>query len=114
MLEKYLKRLRRKIKIRAKIIGSAQKPRLSVFRSEKHIYAQIIDDNKQSTLVSASDLEIKDKAKKSDLAKQVGNLIAIKANKKDIKSVIFDRDGYKYHGRVKMLADGAREKGLKF
>lgn len=115
MLKKYEKRQRRHKKIRAKIFGTADRPRLSVFRSPKHIYAQLIDDDKGKILASASDLEFKGKKKaKTDKAKEIGNLIAKKAVENKIEKAVFDRGGYKYHGRVKALADGAREGGLKF
>jgi large subunit ribosomal protein L18 len=112
-------RQKRHRKIRAKIKGTADKPRLSVFRSNSHIYAQLVDDEKGKTLVSAKDFEVKP-AKKKDLdgkqaiAFSVGELIAQKAKKEKIKKVVFDRSGYKYHGRVKALADGARSQGLEF
>ena len=114
---KRIKRKKRHRRVRAKLKGTSKRPRLSVFRSNRHIYAQIIDDSKGKTLVSASDLELKDKIKekrKTKIAFEVGKLIAQKALKKKIESVCFDRGGYKYHGRVKALADGARENGLKF
>lgn len=115
MLEKHLKRYRRHRRVRAKIQGTAETPRLCVFRSANHIYAQLIDDEKGKTLLSASDLEIKKrKEKKAVLAVEVGRIIAKKAIEKKINKVIFDRGGYKYHGRVKSLAEGAREGGLKF
>ncbi len=110
------KQTRRKIRhkrIRAKVTGTSKKPRLSVFRSASHIYAQLIDDEKGKVLVSASDLAIK-KGQKSEKAKQVGKLIAQEAEGKKIKAVVFDRGGYSYHGRLKALAEGAREGGLKF
>lgn len=107
---------RRHRRVRAKIQGTDERPRLCVFRSNKHIYAQIIDDEKGRTLVSASDLEIKDskKDKKTDLAQKVGQLIAQKAKEKKIKTVVFDRGGFRYHGRIKTLADEARKQGLQF
>lgn len=107
---------RRHRKVRAKIQGTEERPRLCVFRSNKHIYAQIIDDEKGWTLVSASDLEVKDsrKNKKTDLAQKVGQLIAQKAKEKKIKTVVFDRGGFRYHGRIKTLADEARKQGLQF
>lgn len=115
MLEKEIKRQRRKNTIRAKIFGTEQRPRLSIFRSLKHIYAQIIDDNKKITLVSSSDKEVKDKKDKQiDQARKVGEILAQKASKKGIKSVVFDRSGYKYHGIIKTLAEEAKKKGLKF
>jgi len=103
MLEKQIKRQRRHKRVKARI--GEKYPRLCVFRSANHIYAQIIKDGK--TIVSASDLEAKDPA-------SVGKLIAEKALAKKIKQVVFDRGGYKYHGRVKALAEGARAGGLKF
>lgn len=106
MLEKQIKRYRRHKRVRAKIRGTAERPRLCIFRSNKYIYAQIIDDEKGKTLVSA-----KAQLKAAD---KVGQDIAKKAMKEKIKKVIFDRGGYKYHGRVKALAEGAREGGLKF
>jgi len=117
MLPKQEKRIRRHKRVRAKVFGTAQVPRLCVFRSNKHIYAQLIDDEKGKTLVAASDLEIKYKKKKitkNEKALEVGKLIAKKAMEKKIKKVVFDRGGYKYHGRVKALAEGAREGGLIF
>ncbi len=114
------KKERRHRRVRAKVIGSAERPRLCVFRSNQHIYAQLIDDQKGKTLASAKDLEIKNIKSKNDLSgKQaksfnVGVLIAEKAEKLKIKKVVFDRGGYKYHGRVKALAEGARSKGLIF
>lgn len=112
-------RLVRHKRIRKKIFGTSERPRLSVFRSEKHIYAQIIDDTKGITLVSASTAEkaLKENLKKTwniEAAKEVGKLIAERALAKGIKDVVFDRGGFKYHGRVKALADSAREAGLKF
>lgn len=116
MLEKKEKRKKRHKRIRKKIFGTKERPRLCVFRSNKHIYCQIIDDEKAHTLVSASDLELKlqKKMKKTEVAEEVGKLIAKKALKKKIKKVVFDRAGYKFHGRVKALAKGAREGGLIF
>lgn len=132
---------RRQRRTRSKIFGTAMRPRLSVYRSLKHIYAQLIDDEKGKTLAAASDLELKkskaskkkggqksrtqtrrekqaEKAEKGSgktaIAYEVGKLIAEKAVKKQIKKVIFDRGGFLYHGRIKALADGAREKGLIF
>jgi len=126
MLKKFQKRLRRHKKIRAKIFGTADRPRLCVYRSLKHIYAQIINDESGKTLVAASDLEIKKSNKeskksekegrknKTTMAYEVGKLIAQKAREKKIKKVIFDRGGFSYHGRIKALAEGARESGLIF
>jgi large subunit ribosomal protein L18 len=115
--EKIKKRLRRKKRIRAKVFGTKERPRLSVFRSAKHIYAQLIDDKENKTLISASDLELeksKMKLKKIEKAREVGKLIAKKAKNLKIEKVVFDRGGYKYHGRIKALAEGAREGGLRF
>jgi len=102
-------------RIRGKISGTADRPRLLVFRSHRHIYGQLIDDEKGKTLISAKDSEIKSKKlKKRDLAKEVGMLLAKKALESKIKEIVFDRRGYKFHGRVKQLAEGARAGGLKF
>lgn len=108
------RKFRRKNRVRAKISGTAQKPRLSVFRSLKHFYLQLIDDQKGVTLASAHDSEIKGKEKKLDVASQIGELIAAKAAKIGIKEVVFDKSSFRYHGRVKAAADGARKGGLKF
>ena len=100
---------------RLKIASNSSIPRLSVFRSNKHLFVQIIDDVNHKTLVSVSDKEIKSKIKSSiEIAQKVGELLASKAQEKKIQSVFFDRGGYKYHGQVKALADGARAGGLKF
>lgn len=112
------KRKRIKLRIRKKISGTADTPRLAVFRSNKQIYVQAIDDLNKVTILSASSKE-KDIAEKSDInkveqAKLVGKLIAAKCKDKGIEKAVFDRSGYKYHGRVKSLADGAREGGLNF
>ena len=106
----------RQARIRAKAKGVAAQPRLSIFRSNKYIYAQVIDDENRKTLVGAAEKElaIKEKLKKSDRAKELGKLIAKKAIAKKIEKVVFDRGSYRYHGRVKAVADGAREGGLKF
>lgn len=108
------KKIRRHRRIRTKISGTKKIPRLAVFRSNKHIYAQLIDDKEGRTLVSASSLEIKEKKDKSATAYLVGQLIAEKAKKIGIERVVFDRGGFKYHGRIKKLAEGARQKGLIF
>jgi len=112
-------RLKRKKRIRKNIFGNQDRPRLSVFRSSKHIYAQIIDDTCGSTLVSASTLDKEFKAtkaegKKAEIAKAVGNLVGKRALDKGIKKVVLDRNGFLYHGRIKALSDGAREAGLNF
>jgi large subunit ribosomal protein L18 len=107
------KKTRRVTRIRKKISSVSNRPRLSVFRSNVGIYAQIIDDVKARTIVSASSKEVKT-SKKIDQAQEVGKLIAQKAGKAKIKSVVFDKGAYKFHGRVKALAEGAREGGLQF
>lgn len=111
-----LQKKRRKRRTRIKILNITKRPRLSVFRSAKHIYVQLIDDITGKTLVSASDFEINQNIKKNKkiLAKEVGELIADKIKKIKIKEVVFDKGPYLYHGRVKNLAEGARERGLKF
>ncbi|GAB4285094.1 MAG: 50S ribosomal protein L18 [Candidatus Dojkabacteria bacterium] len=105
---------RRKKSIRKSISGSPERPRVSVYRSNKYIYAQIIDDVNHVTLVSASDLKTKGKAAKVKSAEKVGESLGALAIKKNIKKVVFDRSGYRYHGRVKALADGLRKAGLVF
>ncbi len=112
-------RLRKHARVRKKISGSEKRPRLSVFRSARHIYAQLIDDVSGTTLVAASTLDEAIKGKleycgNKTAAHEVGKLVAEKAIEKGIKQVVFDRGGYLYHGRVKELADGAREAGLEF
>lgn len=107
-------RQRRRIRIRAKVSGTSQRPRLVVFRSLNFHHVQLIDDVKGVTLVAASDLTIKSKESKAIRAKKVGMEIAKLAKEKNITTCVFDRNGYKYHGRVKALADGAREGGLIF
>lgn len=136
MLEKQKNRSKRHKRIRSKIFGTDKLPRLCVFRSNKHIYAQLISDEKGKTLAVASDLEVKTNVKnpkqkdgpadkktkdlevsrkgKTAVSFEIGKLIAKKAVDKKIDKVVFDRGGYQYHGRVKALADGAREGGLKF
>uniref|UniRef100_A0A7V3YK56 Large ribosomal subunit protein uL18 n=1 Tax=Candidatus Caldatribacterium californiense TaxID=1454726 RepID=A0A7V3YK56_9BACT len=114
---KWERRIRRHRRVRKKVRGTAERPRLSVFRSLKHIYAQIINDEEGRTLVAASSLspEIRGmQGTKTDIARAVGRLVAQKALEKGITKVVFDRGGYKYHGRVKALAEGAREAGLLF
>jgi large subunit ribosomal protein L18 len=106
----------RKTRIRSKTKGVSARPRLSVFRSNKYIYAQVIDDEKGKTIVGVSEKQLAsdEKLKKSEKAKKLGMLIAKEAIAKKIKEVVFDRGAYKYHGRVKAVAEGAREGGLKF
>lgn len=108
------KRQRRHRRVRAKISGTKQRPRLCVFRSNKHIYAQLIDDESRKILLSSSDLKIKKTGNKTVMASEIGKTIAKTAIEKGFKEVVFDRGGYIYHGRVKALAEGAREGGLKF
>ncbi len=116
MSVKQLKRQRRHKRIRAKLHGTQDRPRLCVFRSNQHIYAQLIDDDTAKVLLAVSDKDAKPakNSKKADAAKEVGKLIAKKAIEKKILAVIFDRGGVIFHGRVKALAEGAREGGLKF
>ena len=125
MGKKLVGRERRKLRLRKKVFGTPQRPRLTVFRSARHIYAQVVDDIQGQTLVHASTLS-KDlagaasagqpdaKKKKTDMAKQVGTLVAKMCLSKKITHVVFDRNGYKYHGRVSALAQAARAAGLKF
>lgn len=108
-------RQRRHARVRKKISGTPECPRLNVFRSNSHIYAQIIDDVNGTTLVSASSLDMKlENGGNIEAAKKVGAEVAKKAVEKNIETVVFDRGGYIYHGRVQALADAAREEGLKF
>lgn len=114
-----LARKRRHQRVRAKVRGTSERPRLNVFRSLTHIYAQIIDDGRGHTLVSASTLdpEVRDKIKglsKTEQARLVGQILAQRALARGVRQVVFDRGGYLYHGRVKALADGSREGGLEF
>lgn len=106
-------REKRRARVRGKVFGTKKRPRLSVFRSGKHIYAQLIDDEKGETLVSASDLGLREGVK-MEKALAVGEELARRALKLKIKKVVFDRGGYSYHGRVKAVAEGARKGGLKF
>ena len=115
-LKKVEARSHRHTRVRKKIAGTAERPRLAVFRSNKHIYAQLIDDVSGRTLVAASALEadaVKN-VKKSDVAKSVGTLLGRRAKEQGIAAVVFDRGGYQYHGRVRQIAEGAREAGLSF
>lgn len=109
-------RIRRHLRVRKKVSGTAERPRLAIFRSEKNIYAQIIDDINGTTLVAASSLDkgFEGVGSNKEAAKMVGELIAKKALDKGIKVVVFDRGGFVYHGRVQSLAEGAREAGLEF
>jgi len=107
-------RLRRQIRIRAKISGTASRPRLSIYRSNTNIYAQLIDDTAGKTLAATSDLKLEKTGTKVEMSKKVGEAIAKLALEKGIKTVVFDRGWFAYHGRVKALADSAREAGLQF
>jgi large subunit ribosomal protein L18 len=120
-VKKELSRKRRHRSLRKRIFGTAERPRLVVFRSAKHIYAQVVDDSNFKTITSVSDLLPKKnqttdlkKGKKCEMAKQVGKLVAKRCMEKGILKIVFDRAGYSYHGRVSMIAIGAREEGLKF
>ncbi len=110
------KKGKRRKRIRAKIFGVQEKPRMSVFKSLKHLYVQLINDEEGKTLLSASDYSLKNKDKKTkkEISKELGKLIAKKALENKIDKIVFDRSGYKYHGIIKNLAEGAREGGLKF
>lgn len=114
--KKVKNRLKRKASIKTTIRGSEEMPRVSIFRSNKHIYAQIIDDSNEKTLASSSDVSLKLKkgVNKTDKAMNVGEELGKKAISAKVKAVVFDRSGYKYHGRVKALAEGLRKAGLKF
>jgi len=113
--EKTIKRDRRHNRVRSRVIGNVERPRLCIFRSTGHIYAQVIDDETKKTLCSASDIKIKEKTEgKVARAALVGKAIAEECAKAKIKKVAFDRGGFSYHGRVKALADAAREAGLEF
>ena len=117
IIKKHELRDRRKAHIRKRVEGSIARPRLSVYRSLNHIYAQVIDDTSGKTLAAASTLspELKEgKGKKKELAKQVGKLVAKKCQEAKIEAVVFDRNGFMYHGRIAAVAEGAREGGLKF
>ncbi|MBV9119183.1 MAG: 50S ribosomal protein L18 [Chloroflexi bacterium] len=110
-------RRKKHARVRARLAGSAERPRLAVFRSSAHIYAQVIDDVSRRTLVAASDIDADGKGKSGDKtarAKLVGGLVAKRATAAGIKKVVFDRGGYLYHGRVKALAEAARDAGLEF
>ena len=107
-------RVKRHLRVRNKISGTPERPRLNVFRSAKHIYAQVIDDTTGKTLAAASSLKLELKAPKKEIAAKVGELIAKNAQEAGVQAVVFDRNGYLYHGRIKELADAARNGGLKF
>jgi large subunit ribosomal protein L18 len=107
-----LARVRRHARVRKKVAGTAERPRLAVFRSNRHIYVQLIDDTAAATLAAASDADVNGGEGKTDLAKEVGKLIADKAKGAGIDRVVFDRGGRRFHGRVAAIAEGAREGGL--
>ena len=113
-MSKTLKRAKIKARVRGKISGTTERPRLTVFRSNKQIYAQVIDDLSGKTVASASSLKLTDKVAKKEMAAKVGELVAKGAQEAGVTTVVFDRNGYLYHGRVKELADAARNAGLKF
>nr|WP_185154843.1 50S ribosomal protein L18 [Dysgonomonas sp. 25] len=108
------RRIKIKTRVRGRITGTAERPRLTVFRSNKQIYAQVIDDLSGKTLAAASSLKMTDKAPKKEIAAKVGEMVAKSAQEAGVTTVVFDRNGYLYHGRVKELADAARNAGLKF
>ena len=114
MLTKTERRLKIKTRVRGKISGTSECPRLSVFRSNKQIYAQVIDDVNGVTLASASSLKVDEKLPKKEMAAKVGEMIAVSAKEAGVEKVAFDRNGYLYHGRIKELADAARKGGQKF
>ena len=114
MTTKLERRIKIKYRVRNKISGTAERPRMSVFRSNKQIYVQIIDDLAGKTLAAASSLGMTDKVNKKEQATKVGELIAKQAQEAGITNVVFDRNGYLYHGRIKEVADAARNGGLKF
>jgi large subunit ribosomal protein L18 len=115
VLTKRQQRLRRRRRVRARVVGGAERPRLSVYRSNRGVFAQLVDDRAGRTLASVNwtEPELR-KLSASEQAKRAGELLAERAKKAGIESCVFDRGGYKFHGRVKALAEGAREKGLKF
>ena len=112
-LQKRMHREKRRKRVRRKIAGTAGRPRLSVYRSNVHIYAQLIDDDAQTTLAAADSREVGEVENRKDAARRVGELIASKASEAGIETAVFDRGGNKYHGRIAALAEGAREGGLK-
>ncbi|MDR2680574.1 MAG: 50S ribosomal protein L18 [Tannerella sp.] len=114
MVAKDLRRLKIKKSIRGRISGTAERPRLTVFRSNRQIYAQVINDVEGRTIAAASSLKLTDGVPKKEVAAKVGELIAKNAQAAGIQAVVFDRNGYLYHGRIKELADAARNGGLKF
>jgi large subunit ribosomal protein L18 len=114
MRQKLRGRARRKLRIRKKVHGTSERPRLAIFRSSKHIYAQVIDDTHGTTIAHASSVAESAAGNKVDVAKSVGSAVAKVCIDKGVEQVVFDRGGYRYHGRVRALAESAREAGLKF
>jgi large subunit ribosomal protein L18 len=112
-LQKRIHREKRRKRVRRKVVGTAARPRLSVYRSNVHIYAQLIDDDAQATLAAADSREVGEAENRKNAAREVGGLIASKASEAGIETVVFDRGANKYHGRIAALAEGAREGGLK-
>jgi large subunit ribosomal protein L18 len=112
-LQKRMHREKRRKRVRRKVAGTAERPRLSVYRSNVHIYAQLIDDDAQATLAAADSREVGEAENRKDAARKVGELIASKASEAGIETAVFDRGGNKYHGRIAALAEGAREGGLR-
>jgi large subunit ribosomal protein L18 len=112
-LKKRAQRDKRRARIRGKVYGTAERPRLSVYRSNTHIYAQLIDDDEGRTLAAADSRQVEEAESRTDMSRQVGELIARRASEAGIETVVFDRGGNKYHGRVAALAEGARSGGLK-
>jgi large subunit ribosomal protein L18 len=112
-LQKRMHREKRRKRVRRKVMGTAGRPRLSVYRSNVHIYAQLIDDDAQTTLAAADSREVGEAENRKDAARKVGELVASRASEAGIETAVFDRGGNKYHGRIAALAEGAREGGLK-
>ena len=113
VLEKRAQREKRRLRIRRRLFGTAERPRLSVYRSNVHIYVQLIDDEEGRTLAAADSREVGEAESRKDAARKVGELIARRAQDADVETVVFDRGGNKYHGRIAALAEGARSGGLK-
>ncbi|MFH1284263.1 MAG: 50S ribosomal protein L18 [Candidatus Peregrinibacteria bacterium] len=113
-INKEIQRKKRHLRVRSKVLGTETVPRLVVFKSLLYTYAQLVDDKSGKVLASSSDLKNKEKGSKTDRAHEIGLEIAKKAQEKQISKIVFDRNGYKYHGRTKAIAEGAREGGLQF
>jgi len=113
-LTKDQRRIRKKRRVRGRVRGISSKPRLCVFRSNKHTYAQLIDDDAGNTLVSSSSLSLREQGGGLETARKVGECLAVAAVEKGVREVVFDRNGFQFHGRVKAVAEGARSNGLKF